>query len=358
MALFSFDKKENGESVAGLDIGTYSIKILQIKKEGDKAHIETYGELEMAAYDDLPPGSISNIGEEKTIKAIKDLLVATNISTQNIVFSIPLSECFISSITIPKVSDKEILSIVPIEARKYLPMPISEVEFNYWRIKNNDDADPEKETIMITAIKNSILDMYKRYTDRLGLKKFSFEIESIPQARVVLNSLKKEEKNILALDIGGKVSFVTLLHNKEVRATNIIQKGSYDNTSQISKVLNLSIDVAEEAKRIFGYLGDDSSPHLAEVMGLASFPLFDEIKHLLLGYERKYSIIIEKVVITGGGALQKGIKEILSEFLNKEVVVLDVFSKLSVPEKLKEAVSSTDEKYAVCTGLVLKDFIK
>ena len=87
---------------------------------------------------------------------------------------------------------------------------------------------------------------------------------------------------MLAVDIGGKISFASFIYEGNVRATNIIQKGSYDNTFQISKVLSLSIDVAEEAKRVFGYLGDDSSPHLAEVMGLASFPLFDEIKHLYL----------------------------------------------------------------------------
>jgi Tfp pilus assembly PilM family ATPase len=122
--------------------------------------------------------------------------------------------------------------------------------------------------------------------------------------------------------------------------------------------LGISIDVAEEAKRIFGYLGDDSSPHLGEVMGLASYPLFDEIKHLLLSYERKYNINIEKVVLSGGGALQKGIRDILSEFLKREVILINSFSGIVLPDKLKDILKDGNEKYAVASGLALKNYFK
>lgn len=357
MALFGADKKEITESCVGVDIGTYAIKLLQVKKDANQIHLETYGELEMAAYDALPPGSLANIGEDKMIQALKDLFLAAKITAEKFVFSIPIQDCFVSSITIPKVSDKELASLLPIEVRKYLPLPISEVKLNYWRTELGDKVSGKDDTIMIAAVKNSTFDLYERYAKKLGLKDYSFEIESLSQARIILQNLKNE-KAILCVDIGGKISFASLVYEGNVRATNIIQKGSYDNTSQIAKVLSLPLDVAEEAKRVFGYLGDDSSPHLAEVMVLASFPLFDEIKHLLLGHERKYNIIIEKVVLTGGGALQKGIKDILSEFLNKEVVLLDIFSNLSMPENLRNIIDESNEKYAVATGLALKNYFK
>ncbi len=210
---------------------------------------------------------------------------------------------------------------------------------------------------MIAAVKNNTFEMYERYVKKLGIRDYSFEIESLSQARVVLNNFTKE-KFILTVDIGAKSSFISFIKNGYIQETRIIQKGSYDNTFQISKILGLSIDVAEEAKRIFGYLGDDSSPHLAEVMGLASFPLFDEIKSHLLRYERNYSIIIEKVVITGGGALVKGIQKILSEFLEKEVVLLNVFSQLTLPDNIKEELSKGNQNYAIATGLALKNYFK
>lgn len=357
MAFFGKEKKEVIESCVGVDIGSYAIKVLQVKKDVNQIHLETYGELELAAYDALPPGSISNIGEEKTITALRDLFLASQITATKVVFAIPMTECFLTAITIPRVSDKELASLLPLEARKYLPMPISEVKLNYWRIELGNKVSDTKDTIMIAAVKNSTFELYERYAKRLGLKDYSFEIESLSQARMVLHSLTKE-KNILAVDIGGKTSFVNYLKDSNLRETQVIQKGSYNNTFQISKVLGLSIDVAEEAKRVFGYFGDDSSPHLAEVMGLASFPLFDEIKSLLLRYERKYSIIIEKVVLTGGGALSKDIQKVLSQFLEKEIVILDVFQGLSLPANLKEMLKDENQDYAVSAGLALKNYFK
>ncbi|MEN9338628.1 MAG: hypothetical protein RI945_353 [Candidatus Parcubacteria bacterium] len=351
------DKKEVIESCVGIDIGTYAIKVLQVRKDSSQIHLETYGELEMAAYDALPPGSITTIGEEKMLTAIRDLFLASKITANKVVFAIPMQDCFVSSINIPRVSDKELNSLLPIEARKYLPVPISEVKLNFWRTETNNKVSDKQDTIVVAAVKNETYNFYTRIAEKLGLKDYSFEIESLSLARTVLKNLKNDN-TALCVDIGGKNSFVALIHEGSVKAVNLLQKGSYDNTSQLSKVLGIGIDVAEEAKRIFGYLGDDSSPHLAEVMGLASYPLFDEIKHLLLGHERKYNINIEKVVLSGGGALEKGIKEILSEFLKREVILIDSFSGLVMPDKLKDTLKDSNEKYAIASGLAVKNYFQ
>lgn len=351
---FGFKTEEKVDKVsAGLDIGTYSIKVLQLRRTEDQLHLETYGELEMAAYDSLPPGSITNIGEEKLITAIRDLFLASKITATGITFSISMQDCFFSSITVPKVSDKELATLIPIEARKYLPVQLSEVKLNYWRTETGN-KESAQDTVAIVAVKNEIFEKYSRLSEKLGFKDFTFEIESLSGARTVLRQIK-EDVPIFHLDIGGKISFATLIHERIVKASNVIQKGSYDNTSQISKILGIGIDVAEEAKRIFGYLGDDSSPHLAEIMGLASYPLFDDVKHLLLQHERKYNINIEKVVLSGGGGLQKGLKKLLSEFLEREVILIDSFSDFALPDNLREALKDEDGKYAIASGLAMKN---
>lgn len=354
--MFGFgEKKENiPQSFVGVDIGTYAIKALQIRKDIDQIHLETYGELEMAAYDSLPPGSLSKIGEEKTVKAINDLFLASKITSTNVSFSIPIGDCFISSIQVPKVSDKELVTLIPMEARKYLPVPLTEVKINYWRVES-DNSEDSFDNIILAAVKNETIDLYNRYAQKLGLKEYSFEIESLSSARSILREYKNYNLPILHVDIGGKYSSITLIHNNIVKSTNIVQKGSFDITSQISKVLSIGIDVAEEAKRLFGYPGDTSSPHLGEVMELASYPLFDEIKHLLLGHERKYNINIDKIVLSGGGSLIKGLKEVLEKFLEKEISLSDPFSNFMLPENLKNILNKEDEKYTVVSGLAIKN---
>jgi len=352
---FGFKTEDKIDKIsAGLDIGTYSIKVLQLRSSADQLHLETYGELEMAAYDSLPPGSITNIGEEKLITAIRDLFLASKITATKITFSISMQDCFFSSISVPKVSDKELSTLVPIEVRKYLPVQLSEVKLNYWRTEISKKDSNQQDIVAIVAVKNEIFEKYSRLSEKLGFKDFSFEIESLSGARTVLRQIK-EDIPILHLDIGGRISFATLIHERIVKASNVIQKGSFDDTSQISKILGIGIDVAEEAKRIFGYLGDPSSPHLAEIMALASYPLFDDVKHLLLQHERKYNINIEKVVLSGGGGLQKGLKKLLSEFLEREVILIDSFSDFVLPDNLKEALKDEDGKYGIASGLAMKN---
>ena len=353
---FGFKKEETGDKVAaGLDIGTYSIKALQLKRSGDhQLHLDTYGELEMAAYDSLPPGSITEIGEEKLIKAIRDLFLASKITATKITFSISMQDCFFSSINVPKVSDKELATLVPIEVRKYLPIKLSEVKLNYWRTQIAQEGSDREDVVAVVAVKNDVFEKYTRLSDKLGFKDFSFEVENLSAARTILRQIK-EDVPIFHLDIGGRISFATLIHDRIVKATNVISKGSYDNTSQISKILGVGIDVAEEAKRIFGYLGDSSSPHLGEIMTLASYPLFDDVKHLLLQHERKYNINIGKVVLSGGGSLQKGFKKLLSEFLEREVILIDSFSDFVLPNNLREALKDEDGKYAIASGLAMKN---
>ena len=50
--------------------------------------------------------------------------------------------------------------------------------------------------------------------------------------------------------------------------------------------------------------------------------------------------------------------EILSEFLNKEVILLDVFSELEVPENFRDSLKENNSKYAVVSGLALKNYFK
>jgi len=198
--------------------------------------------------------------------------------------------------------------------------------------------------------------LYKRYGNALGIKNISFEIESLSGSRVSVKGFEKSEP-LLYLDIGGKVSSITFIHEGIVKATNVIQNGSYENTSQTAKVLGIGIDVAEEAKRLFGYLGDESSPHLSEVMGLSSYPLFDELSHLSLKYERQYNVNINKIILSGGGSLIPGVKDFAGEFLKKEILLAEPFKNLVLPENFKKIAIDIEQKYTVATGLALKNII-
>ncbi|MCE9549152.1 hypothetical protein K8Q98_02015, partial [Candidatus Nomurabacteria bacterium] len=66
-----FGKTE--ESAVGIDIGTSSIKIVEIKRRGGKAILETYGAISLGPYADLDAGRVTNLPAEKIAEALKEV---------------------------------------------------------------------------------------------------------------------------------------------------------------------------------------------------------------------------------------------------------------------------------------------
>jgi type IV pilus assembly protein PilM len=132
MGFFSsvFGRKES-ESVLGIDIGSSSIKVVQLKREGGMAVLETYGELALGPYARTEIGRSTSLPPDQLAKALTDLLKECKAGANTCGLAIPFASSLISVIEIPEVPKKEIDSIVPIEARKYIPVPISEVSLDW-----------------------------------------------------------------------------------------------------------------------------------------------------------------------------------------------------------------------------------
>ena len=127
--LSSLFKKET--SVLGIDIGSSAVKVVQVKKKHGRAVLETYGELALGPYAGIEVGRATNLPAEKRIEAVKDILREAKTTTVICGAALPLSASLISFITIPPVPDKQVGDVVAIEARKYIPVPLSEVLLDY-----------------------------------------------------------------------------------------------------------------------------------------------------------------------------------------------------------------------------------
>jgi type IV pilus assembly protein PilM len=185
-----FNKKS--QSVLGIDIGSSSIKIVQISKKNGHAVLETYGELALGPYTGKGVGESVSLTQEKVIEAINDMLKEkeVNITTMSCGVAIPFSSSLMAVINLPVVPKKELDGMVPIEARKYVPVPISEVTLDWYVIpqeKNplptNTDLNPGEELpkpqleVLIVALHNDTLNKYKNIITNTGLDVGFFEIE-------------------------------------------------------------------------------------------------------------------------------------------------------------------------------------
>jgi len=136
MAFFSKFFNQDDVSALGIDIGSSAIKIVQLKKKNGQAVLETYGELALGPYAGLGVGQAVVLASDKLAQALTDLMKEKegNITTKKCGISIPFASSLMSVIEMPDVSAKQLAVMVPLEARKYIPLPVSEVTIDWFVI--------------------------------------------------------------------------------------------------------------------------------------------------------------------------------------------------------------------------------
>ncbi len=338
----------------GLDIGTSSIKVVQLRLEKEKIFLETYGEIALGPYAGLNVGQSIKLGDEKVIEAIGDLFKEAKITSKNAVLSISPLTTYVSLIKVPNVLDKDLVTMLPLEARKYVPVPVSEIQLDWWHIPNIDirgEKDERMIYVVLAAVNNETLAEYSRYASKLALVNPVFEIESFSLVRSLIHN---DMKMTICVDLGAQITTVSLINSGVVIDVHVIARGSQDSTIQLSRALAISVEVAEETKRTFGYLGDSSNPYVKEIMELSSYPLFGDISRLTLMYERKYNQNIEGIILTGGGARVPGVIDMFKKSVTVPVRVAGPFDQVQVPLFLKEMIDRIGPTYSVAVGLALK----
>ncbi len=354
--MFPFFKKEEVGQAIGLDIGSSSIKVVQLRREKDKIILDTYGEIALGPYAGMYAGQAVHLGEEKTIEAINDVFKEAKVTARDAVVAIDPSGTYVSLVKVPKVDDDELRTMMPLEARKYIPVPLTEVQMDWWHIPTtiNIAKDEKMINVVLAAVSNETLTSYDRIISKVGLKNVEYEIQGYSLLR---SCAPHTQSMVLYVDIGSQYTALSLVHQNTVLDMHVITRGSQDSLIQLSKALSIPIETAEETKRTFGYLGDSSNPYIKDVMELSSYPLFGEVARLSLMYERKYNQSIEGIILSGGGARIPGVLDVYNQTVHIAGRIATPFEQVEVPIFLHEMIERVGPTYAVALGCALKKLV-
>jgi type IV pilus assembly protein PilM len=356
-----FQSEKSNKQALGVDIGTSSIKVVQLKKKSGKAVLETYGILSLGPYANTEVGTVTNLKTEDLSKALIDVMRESNVTIKSAVISIPSLSSLIFTISLPsKIVESQLAKIIPIEARKYIPVPISEVTLDWFIIPKEVDSfeDQEKEKndkedkidILIIAIHNDILNKYQDILKKTNLNSDSFEMEIFSNIR---SSFNHDLAPVLLLDFGASKTKVSIVEAGIVRIFHVVNRGSQDISRNISQSLGISFDEAEKNKRSVG-LDATIDPKVEKIIHASIDYIFSDIKSVVLNYEKKYNKNVSKVVLVGGGALLRGLLEHTSKSFNIETVLSDPFSKTEAPAFLEPILKVSGPEFSVALGLALR----
>ena len=340
--LGKFFGKREAPSVLGVDIGSSSIKIVQIKKKS---------------------GQAVQLPQEKIASALFDLMreKEVNVTTTQTGVAIPFASSLMSVIEMPEVSQKQLEVMVPIEARKYIPVPINEVMLDWsvipkvYNPNEEDEDDKEKNNVLkrvdvlVVAIHNDTIARYQTIIQKAGLEAGFFEIEIFSTMRSVV---EESLTPIMIMDMGAATTKLYIIERGIIRASHTVNRGSQDITSTISQSFGLSMEKAEIMKREIGASGQDES--LKNIISLVLEFIFAETNRTLLNFEKKYNKSVSKVILVGGGASMKGLNEITKNAFKTEAVMGNPFGKLATPAFIENILRETGPEFAVAIGAALR----
>lgn len=352
MASFFSDLfKKESKSALGVDIGTSSIKIVQLRKERGKVVLETYGAIALGPYAGVEIGRATSLPAEKIAEALRDVIREANVTITDAAVSIPYSSSLVSLIKLPAAVEKELATVVPIEARKYIPVPINEVLLDWFLVSGGAAAKAEgKIEVLLVAIHNDTIAKFKSIASEATLAVGFFEIEVFSAVRA---ALEHGIAPVAVVDMGAATTKFYVVERGLIRESHIINQGAQDLTLSSSRALGITVVQAEERKRKQGLTGEGDA-NFKNSLELSLTPLISEIARTATAWEQRNNASLNGIVLTGGGATLKGLKEFMQGKIQNELRLADPFGKTQAPAFLESILKEAGPEFSVAVGLALR----
>lgn len=345
------------KSQLGVDIGTSNIKIVQLRPQGDKFVLETYG-LVNVAYQISNKDSGPAVNQAADI--LKSLIAKTGVTTKRAMASLPNSAVFTSVIEMPKIPKDELKSAIEFEAKKYVPLPLEEVALSWiiledkhpkilkdTNLGNLKNQSENKNKILLTAVPNAVIDNYVKVFHLAGLEPLALEIEALS----LIRSLVGEDLHTnLLIDIGAKSTSVNLVENGYLRVSKNLNVGGDTVTTSLAQSLSVNFARAEQFKKDFGL--SQGSQQIPQVMR----PILDIIKNeaqQLINLFESRGERIDRILLSGGGSKLPKLQEYFS-VIGKPVILAEPWSHIIYDPKLKPVIEPLGLNLAVATGLAMR----
>lgn len=345
--LFSKDK-----NYLGVDLGRGSIKIVELKEEKGKPKLVTYGYLE-EGFDFIKDDSESKI--EQAVSSLKNVCQKAKVTTPQTIASLPGFSVFSAVINLPFMPQKDLVSAVHWEARKFIPLPIEEVVLDWKILETLDNGKEEKKNLKILLIATS-RNLVKKYSEIFKLA--NLELRSLETGAFALTRalIGYDTSTIMICDIGAKVSDIIIVENRVPILNRSFNIGGEAFTKAIASNLKVDLKRAEQFKIDVG-LSEENNNAIPRAIEEILISVVNEINYTIELYQSQGAKKIEKIILAGGSVFLPNLPMYFSKATNLKVLVGDPWSRIVYPVELKPVIEDLGPRLATAIGLAMREVV-
>jgi type IV pilus assembly protein PilM len=347
-------KKSNGKkNLVGVDIGSSSIKAVELQKKGSSYHLVHLG-FENLSPDTVVDGQIMELNNVSNV--ITNIFAEHQIKTSRVAAGVSGHSVIVKNIVLPQMSEDELRESFSWHAEEHIPFDISDVNLDYQVTSSSSDAL----NVLLAACKSDKIANVKQAIQLAGKQPAVIDVDTFAlQNCYEVNYQPKPGEVVALLNIGASTMNINIMNGARSIFARDASVGGGQYTSLLQKELGLTFEQAEAVKRGYPLPAGIEARPIQPIIETVSDILALEIRKTMDFYRataEDSDEAIQKIMIAGGSSKLPGLPDYLAKRFEIPVELFDPFRQIEVdgrkfdPDYMKEIVPDM----AIAVGLALR----
>lgn len=343
------------DSLVGLDIGSTSVKLMELSKRDGRLTLESCG------IEPVPPraapetharASGTHISDAEGVgEAIKRLARRTRPGTRRAAVAIGGTASFTKVIEMDaSLSDEEMESEIALQTADHLPYPAEAVAIDF-EVLHLSERDPTRVEVLFAACRREDAELLEDAVQLGGLRARVLDIEAFAMARAFELLQPDFGSDAAIFDIGATSTTLSVLHRDKVVHTREQAFGGRTLAEEIQR--HRGISAAESARAM-----SRGEPANEPVFSQFRDKLLDQMaRSLQFFYSANPSGCVDQVYLAGGVAAMPELAGHAARVLGMPVAVADPFAGMTVPDTADAPdLAVNAPAFMLACGLALRAF--
>ena len=348
-----FKKSMGKKNLVGLDIGSSSVKAVELSKKGSALQLLNMG-FENLQTDTIVDGQIMELNNVSNV--ISSIFNEHQIKTPRVAAGVSGHSVIVKNIVLPAMSQEELQESFSWHAEEHIPFDIADVNLDYELTSKSS----ESLHVLMAACKSDKIANVKQAIQLAGKQPVIIDVDAFAlQNCYEVNYQPKAGEIVALLNIGAATMNINILNGTRSVFARDASVGGSQYTSLLQKELGLSFEQAEGVKRGMPLPDGIEARPIQPIIETVSDILALEVKKTIDFYRATAAegdTTIQKILLAGGGSKLPGLAEFLSRRFEIPVEVFNPFRQIEVdskkfdPDYMREIIP----EMAVAVGLALR----
>jgi len=348
-----FRKKLGNKGLVGLDIGSSSVKAVELAGKPGSLSLVNLG-FHGLQPDTVVDGQIMELNDVSGV--IASVFQNSQFKTDRVAAGVSGSSVIVKNIIVPQMTREELEESIDWHAEEHIPFEISDVSLDYQVVGSGADSLH----VLMAACKRDFVANLRQAIQLAGKQPAVIDVDAFALQNCYEINYEPSENTVVALlNVGASTMNINILRGVRSVFTRDVSVGGNQYTALLQKELGLTYEQAEAVKRGGAQPNagepvdvDGALETVSEMLALEISKTFDFYR----ATAEDGGGSVQKILISGGGSKLKGLPEYLSNRFEMAVERLDPFRRIKVdarrfdPDYMREVVP----EMAVAVGLALR----